>query len=51
MSRPKEDQKHIIAKFYGLGRRRRMRLTPKLVEQLRLCKSEEARRLILGVSR
>lgn len=43
-----------IAKYYGFNKRNRRKiskLTPQLIEQLRLCRSEEARRLILGVSK
>ena len=52
MSRPKQDEKYAIAKHYGItSRRLRGELTPKFIEQLRRCKSEAARRLLLGVSR
>jgi hypothetical protein len=35
---------------YGLSQKQRKSLTPPLLNQLQACKSEEARRLILGVS-
>jgi hypothetical protein len=40
-----------LGRLYGLDRKRRQRITRQVIDQLEQCKSEDARRLILGASR
>jgi len=51
MSRPMDSRRARWQKKYHLSRVRRRHLTIGLLEQLSACKSEAARRLLLGVSR
>jgi hypothetical protein len=50
VTRPLEPSGHVGRK-YGIPQSRYKRITPQLLRQVRACKTEAARRLILGVSR
>jgi hypothetical protein len=41
----------LYVEKYGLSHKQASRLTPKFLEQLERCKSEEARRILIGVKR
>ena len=51
MSFPGNEMKRAIAEHYGLTPKMQKCLTDRFIEQLRLCKSEESRRILLGVSK
>jgi hypothetical protein len=48
--RPGDERRRAWGLRFGLTKRQRENLTPSLMEQLELCKSDAARRLIMGVS-
>ena len=45
--RPRTSARYALAEYYGIPLHRAKRITPEKLEQLRLCKTEEARRLII----